>query len=321
VAAVPLRADELRDRMDDPAWREATVVDGESPLVLVDARDPALAHVDGLRPQWRIIAAVAPDDGTSPWFADVVVTADDVAALEQSCSATPLAAATLVQVLRAGEGLDIGDALVLESLAYSTLLAGPEFGRWQAGQPPREPKPADEPVLVEPDGDTWHVVLNRPDARNAYSAALRDALVEVLRAAASMDSPPAVVLRGNGPSFSAGGDLAEFGVTPDPVLAHGIRTARAPGPLLHRLGATARIHGPCVGAGVELAAFCTRVEAAADTTLMLPEVAMGLIPGAGGTVSVARRIGRQRTALFALTGTTIDAPAALAWGLVDAVTG
>jgi enoyl-CoA hydratase/carnithine racemase len=49
----------------------------------------------------------------------------------------------------------------------------------------------------------------------------------------------------------------------------------------------------------------------------LPEVGMGLIPGAGGTVSIPRRIGRHRTAWLALTGNTIDAGTALAWGLAD----
>jgi hypothetical protein len=311
-----LRADELRDRLDDPAWCEAPVTDGESPLVLVEL--DGLADVSAQPPLWRVIVAVG--TGVPPPICDALVASDaEVDPMARTCATTPLAAATLAQVLRAGEHLELGDALVLESVAYSMLLGGAEFGRWLAEQPERSPRPAAEPVLVEYDGDTWIVVLNRTDTRNAYSAAMRDSLVDVLRAAEAMHPPPSIVVRGNGPSFSAGGDLAEFGTTPDPVLAHGIRTARAPGPLLQRLGATAMVHGPCVGAGVELPAFCARVEAAADTTFLLPEVAMGLIPGAGGTVSVARRVGRHRTALLALTGTAIDAPTALAWGLVDAV--
>jgi enoyl-CoA hydratase/carnithine racemase len=70
---------------------------------------------------------------------------------------------------------------------------------------------------------------------------------------------------------------------------------------------------------VELPAFARRVVARPDARFWLPEVAMGLVPGAGGTVSIPRRIGRQRTALLALTGTAIDATTALEWGLVDAV--
>jgi enoyl-CoA hydratase/carnithine racemase len=79
------------------------------------------------------------------------------------------------------------------------------------------------------------------------------------------------------------------------------------------------VHGACVGAGAELPAFAARVEAAQDAYFQLPEVGMGLIPGAGGTVSLPRRIGRQRTARFALTGERIDAATAQRWGLVDAL--
>jgi enoyl-CoA hydratase/carnithine racemase len=79
------------------------------------------------------------------------------------------------------------------------------------------------------------------------------------------------------------------------------------------------VHGPCVGAGVELPAFAGTVTAARGTTFTLPEVAMGLIPGAGGTVSIPRRVGRWRALYLALTGSTIDAATALSWGLIDGV--
>jgi enoyl-CoA hydratase/carnithine racemase len=82
---------------------------------------------------------------------------------------------------------------------------------------------------------------------------------------------------------------------------------------------TAYLHGPCVGSGIELAAFCGTVRAQPDTTISLPEVRLGLIPGAGGTVSLPRRIGRQNTAWLALSGRAIDAATALDWGLVDAL--
>ena len=79
----------------------------------------------------------------------------------------------------------------------------------------------------------------------------------------------------------------------------------------------ARAHGACIGAGAEFAAFCGAVAAADDAYFQLPELEMGLVPGAGGTVSVSRRIGRWRTAYLALTGTRIDVARALAWKLVD----
>jgi enoyl-CoA hydratase/carnithine racemase len=74
-----------------------------------------------------------------------------------------------------------------------------------------------------------------------------------------------------------------------------------------------------MGSGIELAAFADQVVAAPDTQIALPELALGLVPGAGGTVSLPRRIGRLRTAWLAFSGRTIDAEVALAWGLVDAV--
>ena len=79
----------------------------------------------------------------------------------------------------------------------------------------------------------------------------------------------------------------------------------------------AHLHGAAIGAGIELAAFAGTVLAAPDTRIRLPEVAMGLVPGAGGTVSLTRRIGRPRTCYLGVTGRELDAADALAWGIVD----
>jgi hypothetical protein len=271
----------------------------------------------------RVFVAIAPSGVAAPAF-DIVV--DDGSALppiEDACAANPHAAIALVQLLRLTQQLPVTAAVVAESFAYSMLLGGAEFASWLAGSrvARRHETHEVDPVLVDHANGALGISLNRPALHNAYNAAMRDALVDVLRAVIELEDPPDVVLRGNGPSFSSGGDLAEFGTTPDPVLAHEIRTTRNPGLLLHELGAraTARVHGSCVGAGVELPAFCARVEARADTTFRLPEIAMGLIPGAGGTASVTHRIGRQATAELAITGATIDAPTALRLGLVDAI--
>ena len=130
-----------------------------------------------------------------------------------------------------------------------------------------------------------------------------------------------VVLRGRGPSFCSGGDLAEFGTFPDPATAHVIRSTRNPARLLARIAdrVRAEVHGACIGAGTELPAFAKTVIADEKAFFQLPECRLGLVPGAGGTVSVLRRIGRQRTAWLAITGERIDARTALDWGLVDAV--
>jgi enoyl-CoA hydratase/carnithine racemase len=145
--------------------------------------------------------------------------------------------------------------------------------------------------------------------------------VEALQIAELDDTVDRVVLDGAGPSFCAGGDLDEFGTTPDLVTAHLVRTRGGAAGPLHRLGehVEVRVHGACVGAGIELPALAGRILAHPDTTFRLPEVGMGLIPGAGGTVSIPRRIGRWRTLHLALTGAALDARTALEWGLIDQV--
>jgi len=79
------------------------------------------------------------------------------------------------------------------------------------------------------------------------------------------------------------------------------------------------LHGPCMGSGIELAAFTDTVVGAPDTTLALPEIGLGLVPGAGGTVSLTRRIGRLRTASLAFSAEPIDVTTAKEWGLVDRI--
>jgi len=256
--------------------------------------------------------------------ARVVVVADPVATtadLVEVVRRTPVAAATLVGVLRQTAELGVPDGLAAESAAYSTLLGGTEFAAWLAARGPARTVAADgPPVLVERQGDVLRVRLNRPVRRNAIDAGMRDALVDAL-AVAVADPEVAIELSGAGPAFSSGGDLDEFGSAPDPATAHLVRSEQSVGRLLDRVRdrATAFVHGPCIGAGVEIPAFAGRVVARRDATFRLPELALGLIPGAGGTVSVPRRIGRWRAAWMALAGADVDAETALRWGLVDAV--
>ena len=233
----------------------------------------------------------------------------------------PAASVALVQVLRMGSGLSIPDRLILESLAYSTLQGGVDFQAWLATAPRRTPRPAEIPVRLDRDGSRLSITLDRPWVRNAFDAATRDALCEALQVAVADPSIGRVDLYGNGPAFCSGGDLAEFGTSRDPAQAHFIRVQRSPGALLHRCAprVTAHLHGACVGAGIELAAFAGRVVAAPDTVIRLPEIRMGLIPGAGGTASIPVRVGRERTAYLALSGAELGAGEALRWGLVDTI--
>ncbi len=259
-----------------------------------------------------------------------VVTVDSVpetlAELTARCERWPQASAVCDDVLRA---IDPGGAtlagVITESLAYSTLQAGPEFARWLDERGPARVPVIADPVIAERDGDTLHVTFNRPQRHNAFSTDARAALLEALAVAQLDPSVTGIVLSGNGPSFCSGGDLAEFGTFADPAGAHLARTRHSPALVLDALTARlgracrARVHGRVMGSGLEMAAFCGWVEAQGDSVFGLPELGLGLIPGAGGTVSVTRRIGRWRTAYLVLSGRTIDADTALDWGLVDAI--
>jgi enoyl-CoA hydratase/carnithine racemase len=260
-----------------------------------------------------------------PWVGVAGLLTDAVDHLLGRIAEYPTASCTLSQLLRAGERLTLEGALVAESLAYSTLQSGPEFARWLGGRTPRAPSSSldaeQAPVLVARHGAVLHITLNRPQRRNAFNAAMRDALIGALEVALADETITQVELTGAGPAFCSGGDLDEFGSLPDPATAHLIRTTRSTGARLARCAdrTTVRVHGACVGAGIELPAFAGRVIAAPDTRVMLPEIALGLVPGAGGTVSISRRIGRQRCAWLALSGEWIDSQVAADWGLVDLV--
>ena len=252
---------------------------------------------------------------------DVAVDDDaGAAAVLDAVRAHPQAATVLVQLLRLQAHLSPVDGLAAESLAYATLQGGTEFAAWLDARGTRVRKADDSPrVRVEHTGTTAVVTLDRPRLYNLYDAAMRDQLVDAMRALAHDDTVERVELRGAGRAFCAGGDLAEFGTTRDTALAHLIRASANVAPLLLALAPRlhAFVHGAAVGAGCELAAFAAHVSATDAATFALPEVSMGLVPGAGGTVSVARRIGRHRAAWMALTGATVDAATAHAWGLVD----
>jgi Enoyl-CoA hydratase/isomerase len=318
---------EAAARLSAPDAPESFSPVAGEPLVVVDLASEGELAADALAALPCVVVGVAPEGRPLRAAArrlDVVVSdLGALARLEECVRRTPLAAVTLVQLLRHNEGAPAGQGLLAESLAYSTLQAGPEFASWLAARPRKPPAPAaaGPAVRVRRERDCLLLTLDRPARHNAYSAAMRDALVEALALAVSDPSLRELVLDGAGPSFCSGGDLDEFGSRPDPATAHAVRSTRNAARLLAACGAraTARVHGACIGAGVELAAFCARVVAAPDAVFQLPELAMGLVPGAGGTVSLPRRIGRQRTAWLALSGERIEATTAHAWGLVDEI--
>ncbi|HXY75939.1 MAG TPA: enoyl-CoA hydratase/isomerase family protein [Steroidobacteraceae bacterium] len=254
----------------------------------------------------------------------VAVDAEDLRELLTNIERAPIAAMVLTQLLRTTEGIDAERALVFESLAYATLQTGAEFQSWlrESGPPPRgaaaETGPA---VRIERRGAELDLELNRPARRNALSVEMRDALVEALELVAADATIRRVYVSGAGKCFSTGGDLSEFGTAADAASAHAVRSTRSVPALLVRCAErlTFRVHGAAVGAGIEMAAFGRRIEASPDAFFQLPEIRYGLIPGSGGCVSVPRRIGRLRTAYWALSARRVDAHTAFAWGLVDAL--
>ncbi len=284
---------------------------------------PADVPEDRLASLPYVVVGVTSGPVNEGWLAlcDVVIDEGDpvLGDIQANLDARPITAATLALLLRGQARLSLGDGLVAESAAYSVLQSGPEFAAWRTAHPARTVRDPGPRVRVERDGDVLHVTLTRPQRMNALDAQMRDELVEALTLAAADPALTRVELRGEGKAFCAGGDLDEFGSRSDPASAHLIRLERSVARALARLpkATVSYVHGATVGSGIELAAFTGTVVAAADTQIALPEIGLGLVPGAGGTVSLPRRIGRLRTAWLAFSGRAIDATTARDWGLVD----
>jgi enoyl-CoA hydratase/carnithine racemase len=309
------------------------------PLIVVDLRTETpperrppgsiLLGIDGdgrlpkdISAEFDLLLTTAPSS-PRPWVGVGKQTVDSaLASIQNSVRARPLAASTLVQVLQAGARLPFVEALAVESFAYSTLLGGIEFRNWRQTHPPAATgEDSDERIRFTRDGGTVSIELANAGRHNAIDARMRDALSEAFNAVLDDPSAKALRLSGAGRAFSVGGELEEFGTTPDLATAHAVRSLRSPALLLHlmRAKATVFVHGACIGSGIEIPAAAGRIVANPDSWFSLPEVSMGLIPGAGGTVTISARIGRHRTLYWALVNRKLNAAEALEWGLVDEV--
>ncbi|MCB1631724.1 MAG: enoyl-CoA hydratase/isomerase family protein [Pseudomonadales bacterium] len=328
-----LALQELPSLLADPERRERFSPLTEQPFLLFDTTagtPPAdvgtLAALGELAcPVIAIRPPGAPAHSTAvAALADVVVeSARDAQTLIRNIRTHPRAAMVLVQVLRHTARATITDGLLAESLAFATLQGGAEYHAFLArrGTAPKVAVDAEPPVLLARTDGVLEITLNRPAARNAFSTAMRDGLVAALHLLASDPTLHRARIRGAGACFCSGGDLEEFGLASDLPAAHAIRSTRNAGRLIAELAprVECHVHRACIGSGIELPAFAGRIVATPDTLFQLPEISLGLIPGAGGTVSITRRVGRQRTAWLALSARRIDAPTALAWGLIDAI--
>ncbi|MGZ9722122.1 3-hydroxyacyl-CoA dehydrogenase NAD-binding domain-containing protein [Rhizobium miluonense] len=169
-------------------------------------------------------------------------------------------------------------------------------------------------VTIALKGGIAVVIVNNPPV-NALSQVLRQGLLE---AAETLDADPsvkAVVLSCAGRTFIAGADVGEFGKPPQPphlpdVVAR-IESAAKPW--------VAAIHGAALGGGFEVALACRFRVAAPDASMGLPEVRLGLVPGAGGTVRLPRLAGIKTAVEMVTTGQPVKAVKALAAGLIDAI--
>jgi enoyl-CoA hydratase/carnithine racemase len=178
-------------------------------------------------------------------------------------------------------------------------------------------------VLTEDHGPVRHVVLNRPEKRNAFNAELIAATGDALRDAAADDSVRCVVLRGAGPMFSSGmdlGALAALAEAPENLRAfrHEIivawnRAEEMPKPTV------CAIHGACIGGALELALACDLRVIASDAVVGLPETRIGLIPDVGGSSRLPAVVGLGRAKELIMTGKLIRGEEAERIGLANRV--
>ena len=178
-------------------------------------------------------------------------------------------------------------------------------------------------VLSEDHDAIRHVVLNRPDKRNAFHAELVRATGEALRAAADDPAVRCVVVRGSGPMFSSGMDLGALAALAEaPERLRTFRRAcleawnlaeEMPKPVI------CAIHGACLGGALELALACDLRVLAADAIVGLPETRIGLIPDVGGSSRLPQVVGLGRAKELIMTGKLIGAEEAERIGLANRV--
>ena len=178
-------------------------------------------------------------------------------------------------------------------------------------------------VLTEDRGAVRHVVLNRPEKRNALNDELIAALGAALRAAAADRAVRCVVIRGEGRMFSAGMDVASLGaLAADPGRLRELRgTILAVWNVCEEMTkpTIAQIHGGCLGGAVELALACDLRVMAADAIIGLVETRAGLIPDVGGSSRLPAVIGLGRAKEMIMASKLVDGTEAERIGLVNRV--
>ncbi|HJS11905.1 3-hydroxyacyl-CoA dehydrogenase NAD-binding domain-containing protein [Sphingopyxis sp.] len=171
-------------------------------------------------------------------------------------------------------------------------------------------------VTMEKDGEIAVIIVNNPPV-NALSWHVRQGLEDNFAAALADDSVKAIVLRCAGATFIAGADISEFGKPPRGpdfnAVLNSIEAASKP--------VVAAIHGTALGGGLETALVCHYRIAVPSAKLGVPEVKLGLLPGAGGTQRLPRVVGVEAAATMTSTGDPLPASKAKELGLVDELAG
>jgi methylglutaconyl-CoA hydratase len=181
----------------------------------------------------------------------------------------------------------------------------------------------DQPLVVRREGPVEHVVLNRPDVRNAFNPALVDALHAWALSVAGTTDARAAVLSGSGRAFCAGGDLAVMAATIDASREENLSDAARLAAMFEALDRVpipviGRVHGAALGGGIGLASICDIVVAAEDAVFGFTEVKLGIMPSVISPYALAK-IGPAAARELFLTGARFSAARAREIGLVHAV--
>ena len=178
-------------------------------------------------------------------------------------------------------------------------------------------------VLTEDRGSVRHVILNRPEKRNAFDGDLIAATGEALRDAGADPAVHCVVIRGAGPMFSSGMDLGSLAALADApenlrafrqeIVNAWNRAEEMPKPTI------CQIHGACLGGALELALACDLRVIASDAVVGLPETRIGLIPDVGGSSRLPAVVGLGRAKELIMTGKLIGGEEAERIGLANRV--
>lgn len=171
-----------------------------------------------------------------------------------------------------------------------------------------------EVVKLERHDEVGIVTVNSPPV-NALSAAVRGGILECIKAAVADPAIKGIVLTCAGRTFIAGADITEFGKPPKPPALNDVlaEIENSPKPVV------AAIHGTALGGGLEVALACHFRVAVKEAKLGLPEVKLGLLPGAGGTQRLPRAVGPELAVKMIVGGDPIGAAEALKNGLIEEI--